>query len=562
MELLWPWGLAALAPVVAAALRALRRPLHQAAPVGSLRLWVKALDALGSSRARPTRRASAAWIALLAGATAAALALSRPVWHTQSPARRIAVAVYPGAELGDDGAAALRRSGEALLGRLGPADRVRLVLPTILGGASDWLTPADAAARVRALAPLPLPAGALDLPEAADDVGHVYRFAPATLALPDAAAATTIALPARPGAVTLDAFGVAGARAGAVQVFAAVRNHTGQTRRGELIVRRDGQDPIRLRYDVPARGRQSLLAEARAGGGHYSAELVGAAGVGAAAYAVRRQAAEKTVALVGRDNPLIRRFVDVHPSLRAVADPAGADAVIATAQAVPAGKPALLIDPPAPPLGWRASKAYNALALRDADVQADHPILAGVDLAGVAIRRSASWTTDGAPAHQRLVRVGADALVLATDSPPRVYLAFDLTGDNTPLVLSKSFVIFLANVTEYLLRDLGSQTTYGCATAAQLAGRRDLTPLDAPAGAPAGDAAVPAPGVYRDPAGALHAVSVLGLRSAEAHADPMRRAAAVALPAPQAVAQALALWPFLAVAAAVFWLIGWALRLR
>jgi len=559
MEWLWPWGFVALAPVAAAALWALRRPLHQAAPVGSLRLWLKTLDALGPSAAKPTRRASAAWVALLAGAAAGALALSRPVWHAQSPARRIAVAVWCGAELGDDGAKALRQSAEALLTRLDPRDRVRLVLPTIMGRASDWLTPADAAARARGLQPLPVRAAALDLPEA-EGAAHVYRFAPATFALPDAPAATTIALPARPGAVTLDAVGVAPAATGKVQVFAAVRNHTDQTRRGEMIVRRDGQDPIRLRYDVPARGRQSLLAEVPAGGGYYSAELVGAAGVGATAYAVRRSAAEKTVALVGRDNPLIRRFVDVHPSLRAVADPAGSDAVIATAQAAPAGQPALLIDPPTPPPGWRASKAYAALALRDADVQADHPILAGVDLAGVAIRRSASWTTDGAPAQQRLVAVGADALALAADSPRRVYLAFDLTGDNTPLVLSKSFVILLANVAKYLLPDLGSQTTYGCATALELAGRPDLTRLDAPAGTLA--AALPAPGVYRDPAGGLHAVSVLGLRSAEADADPTGRAAAVALPAPRPVGRTMALWPLLAAASVVFSLLGWALRLR
>ncbi|KKK86841.1 hypothetical protein LCGC14_2759220, partial [marine sediment metagenome] len=185
MTLIWPWGLLSLLVVAAAAVVAMRRPLQRVMPVSSLRLWREAAAALGPAASRRARRVTAAWLLLLAGAVAAALALSRPVWYTSRPARRIALAVYPGAELGQTGQKALVRSAKALLARLAPADGVRLILPTVLGGATGRLTPDEAADRIGQLDLLPAPAARLTLPAGAEDVGHLYRFAPATLAMTD-----------------------------------------------------------------------------------------------------------------------------------------------------------------------------------------------------------------------------------------------------------------------------------------------------------------------------------------------------------------------------------------
>ena len=146
----WPWALTSLAAVAAAAFIAARRPLHRVVPVGSLRLWEKALAALGPSAARRARRLTAAWVALLAGAVLASVALSRPVLFGRKPARRISLALYPGAELGRTGRGALAQGARRLLGRLAPADRVRLLLPAVLGGATEPLSPAEAARRIGA----------------------------------------------------------------------------------------------------------------------------------------------------------------------------------------------------------------------------------------------------------------------------------------------------------------------------------------------------------------------------------------------------------------------------
>ena len=145
MELLSPWFLLALAPVAAAAIWSLLRPARQLVVVGSLSLWDKAAASLSSSARRRTRRVGASWACLLAGALLAVLACARPAWFTEAPARRLAIVAVPSAELAAGGGMDRLRGGvNALLERLSPADRVQLVLPDVLGGATDWLTAAEA----------------------------------------------------------------------------------------------------------------------------------------------------------------------------------------------------------------------------------------------------------------------------------------------------------------------------------------------------------------------------------------------------------------------------------
>ena len=258
MTVLWPWGFLALPLVALAAAWAMRRPALRITPVSSLTLWAKALEALPASAARSARRVTAAWVLLLCGAAAAALALAGPMWQGGGAARRVAVAVCPSAELGEQGEAALRGAAAALLDRLDAADRVVLVLPTALGGGGDPVTPAEAAARVAKLSRLPAAAAELTVPAAAD-VQHTYRFVAATLPADDGPHVTTVALPARPGAVTLDALAAepVGAPTGGVEVLAAVRNHSGEAKTGDVeIVATDAGDGGRWsrRYGPGRRG--------------------------------------------------------------------------------------------------------------------------------------------------------------------------------------------------------------------------------------------------------------------------------------------------------------------
>ena len=562
MTLLWPWGLLSLLPVAAAAVWALRRPLHQLVPVGSLRLWQQVVDDLGAAATR-ARRVSAAWVVLLAGAVLAAAALSRPTYYADAPARRIAVAVCPSAELtGLPGG--LGGASAAFFEKLDAPDRVRLILPAVLGGAGELLSRDAAARAVAALRPLPAPADQLKLP-GEPDAQHLYRFAPATLLRDDGPHVTTIALPARPGEVTFDAFAVAPLPdgSGQVEVFLALQNHASGQRRGEVLCRRDADPPAKLSFDLPPGERKTLLARLPGAGQSYSARIAGTAGPGVAAFCVRRSSAVRQVALIGRDDPLVRRFLRVDPALRPVGDAAAADVVIAVGANPPPGKAALVINPPDPPPGWRGGTPLAGVALRDADVLADHPVLAHVDLSTVAVRRAVGWRSVGLPAHQRLLRVGPDALLLAGEIPPRIYLAFDLAAENTGFAMTEAFVILMANAMEYLAPGARPQETYEHVTPLEAMRPRDWTSLAAPGEPPAAaDGPLLWPGVYRDASGALHAVSLLGLKSAEPEVDVRDQIAAISLPPPMPAARGRELWPALALGALALWLIGWGLRLR
>ncbi len=572
MELLWPWALLSLLPVAAAAWWSLRRPMQKVVLVGSLRLWERTVESLSPS-ATKSRHVTIAWWLLLAGAAAAGVALSRPTYYSEAPARRIAVAVRPSAELAGLPADTLAEITGAFLSRLSPADRVRLILPVTIGGSSEFINPNEAARRIRAIRCLPAPAMDLSLPEGAEDVQHLYRFGPAGLKLEDGPGTTTIALPAMPGEVTIDAFAAGEVGPGSVQVFVAVRNHTGGPRSGEVIVAGAGSPPVRLKYDLQAGGRQSLVADLAGGSEYFSASIAEAKkGPCSAAFVVRRRSVVVKVAIIGRSDPHVRRFVRVSPALRLVDDPDKADVVIAIGKNPPAGAAALVIDPPTPPEGWAKGEILDNFTLRDADVLSDHPVLAHVDLSAVAVRRAGGWRPVGAPTQKRLVSIGQNALVLARQSPPRVWLAFDTAVENTNFAITESFVFFIANVFNYFadhtdphgLRGAGGDVTYESVTPLSAGSVREWKPVKtgeyAPS-APGDSGPLPWPGFYRDGSGELVAVSLTGLESARPDADPLKRIAEIDLPAPQSMSEGVELWGIFALIAALLWISGWAVRL-
>ena len=567
MRLLWPWALAGLAAVVAAAYWALRRPTRQVAPVSSLRLWERAIRALGPSAGQPSRRITASWALLLLGAAAAVLAGSGPEFFRDRPARRIALVICPSAELAGAPDEMATAAG-MLLGRLDAADRVRLVAPAPWSAPEPWLSPPEALKAVRAMAPLPVSAEELTVPTAAGDVQHVYRLLPASLRLPEGADSTNIYLPARPGVVTIDALAAAevageGDRA-VLQVFVAVRNHSTRAHNGEVLVKRSDGSSASWRYQVPAGGRAGGVVELRPGGDYYEAAVAEESGWSSRAFLARQTSPLCRLVLIGREDPLVRRFLQVNPAVKTVASPVGADAVVAVGVDPPAGAAALVIDPPSPPPGWSADAALEAVALRDAATLADDPLTKYVDFSGVSVRRSAAWRAGEGATGRSVLAVGGRSLILAQDGPPRVYVAFDTSTENTNLALTDAFVIFLANATRFLAPAAAVQTRYeyrtplACGPAAGLA---PVATVSSGAADSAGES-LPLPGVYRDVTGALQAVSLVGLTSAEPDTPPEKKIRALALPAPAPLSRGVELTALLALAAIVFWLAGWRLRLR
>jgi hypothetical protein len=602
----WLFG---LLPVAAVAAWSLLRPARQLATVASLELWREALDGLDRSRRSSRRRLTPAWALLLAGAAAAVLAAAGPTAEFSAPARRLAVAIYPSAEVAsEEGMRLLRRSAGALLARLDARDRVQLILPYDATG-GDWISPPEAARRLDDVKPVPLPAVELALPAAGTAAQRVYRVAPAGSRIPLVAGETMIEVPAALPPVSIDALSArprsaqgAAARDANVEVFLAMLNTSGgprrprwrltawddggaaDTRTGLLPALEAGERGMAF-ADVPA--FRYLLAEVDGGEGSAASR----------AFLARRDEARAKVAIVGEDDPLVRRFIRVNPELAPAAGPEEADVLVCIGQdpvpAAPgprapgANKPALVIHPPSPPAGAAAGGAMANVVLREEEAaEAGDPLMHDVDLRAVAIRRVTPWRlgdkgiAPGSPAGglKPLCAIRGEAIIARTapelggepGEPRRVYIAFALDTQNTNFAATESFVVFLANAFRWLSPRQVGEARYEFLPPSRAARRDDWKPISAggaegPAGAAGPDWAkgpcLP-PGVYLDANGDCHAVSMVGLRPAPAAEDHLHAAADAPLPDPQPAETSLYLGPWLAMAAVALWLAGWGVRTR
>jgi len=447
------------------------------------------------------------------------------------------------------------------------------------------------------------------MPAVPQDVQHVYRFVPAGLGGQTGPETTVITVGQHLAKGTIDAIGAAALPAGAggqngqAQLYLAVRNHIDSPLAVRVRVEVLGPDLAGWRQAgqseavVPAGGRSGLVFGVESGEA-FRAVLTRASALEPQeqgrvldiAQVARVGAAVRKVAIVGRDEPLLRRFIQADRSLELVGQAGEADFVLANLAEPPPDKPALVIDPPSEPPGWQRGPLRRAITLADANVAADDPLLAGVNLSAVAVRRVRPWTPLEGSAFVPLVSVGGGAVILAGPSraggpagqgrPARIYVAFELSGDNTNLGVSESFVVLLANAAASLAPPGGAGPAYECVTPIQaplaagwkrISPPADRLPEQARAYASGG---LPEPGVYLDQAGRVRAVSLVGLGAAPqsgnapkpagapAPADGLQAVAAAPLPQPRAVGTQIELWPLLAVAALALWLAGWAMRMR
>lgn len=552
-----------------AALWALHRPWRRVAVVGSLALWEKALGALGRQERRRSRRVSLSWLCLLAGAIAAVLAAANPTWFHSSPARRIAIAPVASAELaGPGGIEEMRSATTALLKRLAPNDQVQLLFPAVAGGDSGWLSVPQAQARLDNLKLLPARAADIVPQTGAGDSQHVYYVVPAGTASPTGPKFSTVELPARLATATVDAIGAEALAGGKAQVFMAV----GQDRPIQsLSIEASCLSASGALTGQPQRWRSRasdrFVQEMQAGEAmkFVCSEMSDRPGV--SAYLVHRPAQVRKVAMLGPDNPLIRRFIQVNSSLRLVGSAEQADLVIANATTPPPDKPAMVIAPLDEPAGWRWGKAMENVSLRQLDVAANTEVMRDVHLEGVVVRRLRTWIPGDQVAQKVLAAWRKEAVILQDDgaagqSPRRVYVSFGLDAANTNFGMSSGFVVFLANVVRYLVPDRQASERYEYQTPLQAGPQKDWIRV---AGSPPpaeASATLPWPGIYRDRDGELHAINLLGLQSGAAAKAPQDAVAALPLPPPEQIGLSLALWPMLLGAGLVLWLLGWGLRLR
>ncbi len=479
-----PWALLSLLAVAAAGAAALWRRGGTITPVSSLRLWHEALGEAGSSRRRPVGP-SAAWALLLAGAAVAAMAVAGPVWHRQGAYRRIALRLHASAELANPpGPIALRQAAEALLDCLDAADRVQLVWPAGQGGAGAWLSPAQARARLAELVFEPVPAWALELPPADPAAQLVYDLVPATLDRPVRARHVRVPLATTTPALTLDALSAETLADGRVQVLAAVRNWGAAPAPVELVVSAGGEAPRRRVWTLaPGERRAEVfelppLAEATA----VRASVGEAAGQWGGLEA--STAPPLPVAVMGRENPFVGRFLRAMGRDIAVVGVDQAEGVLAIGVEPLAGVPAVVFDPRVAPPGWRLGEPVGPVHLGQARLRADAGLLEHVDLAGVAVRSARPFVGEGPGTP--LVRTEAGVLLLAGPGR-RMWVAFDPAPDNSNWGVHESFPLLLAEALAWLAPgrmgprwQLAEGSAVGLAAGSAPAVSADALPLPAP----------------------------------------------------------------------------------
>jgi len=568
-----PLALWLFLPLVAVAVWALFRPARQLVVVGSLKLWQQAQQALASTSQRRRRRINIAWLLLAVGAVLAVLAAAGPVFNAQRPARRVALVVAPSAELAGEGAARLREAAGRLLDRLSSDDRVYLVAPASLGLPAEPVSPGQARDLIVRITPLPVPARQM-LPELAPpaNIQHTYYLLPAGVTAPQGPAVSSVSIPISIGLTMQTAAAAPLGEGKDVQLFVRVGGlHSGAGVSIKVYVPQ-GAGVVELANKPLPTGATTLLTQLPARDGYLVAAQAGTAPpsplamAGLARVDVRRTA----VAIVGKPAPLLERFVRINPALQRVDRVEDAQVVLAVGVDPPAGKAALVIDPPTAPANWQRENERGPLLLHDSAVAPD-AVTQDLDVARVAVRRVRPFApVDRAMATDKpLVQMGGLTLILRTAddaSPRRVYVAFDMAAANTDFGLNESFVVFLANTMAFLGNQPGggALNTYETVEPRQAGPAKDWQPLAPAEWSVARPQTMPWPGLYRDPAGTLHGVGIGPLATTDAATQPAEivsnSVGNVPLPAPEPTGQPLVLWPGLLLLAAASWLAGWWIR--
>ena len=582
LELAHPAALWAGALVVAGALWALWRPSRQQLAVGSLELWHEALAQLQAVSHSQRRRIDVAWLCLLAGGLLVSAALAGPRILSYGPRRQVVVQLARSARWSDpDDRELFAKQVHFLLDRLDPSDQVRLVGPEQAPLPEAWLSPLQARKAVADLPVIPLRAESLRWPVAGEGQ-WTYRIVPAGAAIADAEGAVPVGLAFPQRGPHLLSVGAKPTDANAAAPVAVVATAGGQPGAAQISLwsYQSGQGqptllsrqtvtvedrPVQVRWVAPP--AQVLMVTLSP-----SDQSPRWSDPSRSAFLIRRPQTLARVALIGPDEAILRRYVQADGMLTLVADANQADLILARRTPLRSRLPALLIDPPTPPPGWRQGDNLGPLLLSQVDLAVDDPLLKGLDLSGLAIRDARPWLAGDMPQGTAVATAGGQAFIVRSEpagpQPRRIYLAFDLTPQNVNVMTSEAAILLLARSTRWLVPDVpDSPTGYGA-----LGPDETLVLTAAPAvgGAPGAIQTAPPlawPGVYVDGADILTVSAVgpyapAGIAPPRGPVRPTVDPEEASLPEPTAGPATWNPTPWLTLVAAGLWLTGWALRKR
>lgn len=591
MQPAWLW---LLVPIAMVAAWTLIHPGRASVRVRYFFLWQETWASISASR-RHVRKVSLRWVLLLAGAVLSAVAMAKPTWTTQTPRRTVTLAIAPSAELASrEDWRRVRNTADDFLARLGQADRVNLVLPTVFGGARDTLTPSEARRRAAELAPVGIAIGQMDWPTAGG-THQEYWLVPRGAEVPGGERRIVVEFPfklpavlGKPPAVSTKPPADPGKLPADLDVFLTGSTEFGPNapRDTTLVIRQPitGQILLSEPFPLPATGHWQRSTRILRPDGPIEVVLQAGKGNDDSQVLYREYLAPLPgepagVTLLGPDEPVLRDYIRAEPLLELSADPGDAQLIIyngiAPDSSISDTKPMLVVHPPDPPPGWRWGAERQGVVLRDVQ-RSEDDILQGVTMEGVALRRVRGWVAGGRPTGQAVLNWNDEALLVKVESDPAgrgrraVWVATDLSPEANTLSLYQpgEYITLLANITRWLLPEAAEPDQWGAIPPRETPARSDWrrVALAEPFGPQLVQSSeVLAPGLYKDARGRYHAVhspDVSAQTATNANADDAAWAAPAdwPLPNPAQAEHTQPLWSSLAMAAGLCWLTAWWLR--
>ncbi len=267
-------------------------------------------------------------------------------------------------------------------------------------------------------------------------------------------------------AISFDALAGCSLPDGRVEVLARLHNTSKEPFAGTLTITPQDATSLSRPIAIPANDSvQAILFTLHAEMIHV--EVKNTAGdVQASADLQNIPAAVTHVAVMGNALSALQRYIQADPRLMLVADAAQADVVIAQGVLPPNNKAALVLAPPMSMPGGRESVTFAS-----ADIAADDPVMRDVNVAAMAVRRVTPMLPGSMFPHTVLLSLDSQPIIMrttperdpASDTPWRVYVAFEISRDNTNIDdIPAPYITLLANAIRWLCPADGERGRYVC----------------------------------------------------------------------------------------------------
>lgn len=591
MEFISPIWMVGCFAVVIAGLWAIFSPARQRAIVPSLSLWEQAVDTINTRSTSRLRKINLPWALFFMGAILSCIALGKPEISAKKNAERVTVFAIASAEnCTQSGIGQLRESTRKLLAKFTSDAKVRLIFSSDPPAEPGWLSKKDALAKLENLRAVPVKLrdiNWLTVPANAQNI-FVISAGQKLIANNQQQIFLTPNLPA----VTFRQASIEKLENGQLAVYTDLRNNTGNpislsisyhalvNVRNRITQKIAQTKQINLKpgqhfehiQKLPALEAQavSIRADFR------NPAVSSTEKTFATANFVLQKTREIRIALIGKDLPFLRRYINSDQRLTLVARPEAADILLVSGAYVPgkfALKPKLLIATKQAGPGWVTSQTFSNIP-GDKIRLADDIITRNLNLDAIAFRKIVSATQGDFPTGKSVAFYENESIIsrstpesLAYDNRRWVYLGFDLSSASTNLPISPQFVVLMMNCIDYLsqsskrpvVESWRAQSPVFYEAGLERFADNILLKRDA------GEQTFDYPGIYitrADPLGCFAVNQFFAKQGAAKSANVATQFDALKLPSPVTTRESFSLVNILVLLALASWITGWFINLK